>query len=439
MANKPPSKAKQIYWAVRRAWTQGPPGQMVEEWETQTGDRQLPDDHFQTLVYYADGPVNIYQLRQWYEPLKALDSHAPVLFVCRSVTAALELLEESPLPVAYAGRVEDLENLVDRQRFNTALYVNQNTRNFQMMRFNTMLHVFISHGESDKSYMVSGQTKCYDYSFIAGEAAADRLAQNLINFDVAAKTIRIGRPQLDTAPAGQGPVLPHDERVVVFYAPTTEGDRPSMRYSSLASHGVPMMRALLASPKYRVVFRPHARTGLFSEDHATARDTINAMIAEANLADPTAGHLADTTPTFDWQLLAADVCIADVSAVVIDWLTTGKPIVVTRPSNAAAPVPSDGFIADLTLLTAKKASGIVELLDGVTSDAELAEQRREWAFYYFGDTTPGASMRAWLDACERVRTECLGMLTGHPATGDPNLPAEAHRNVNELEELEIDS
>ncbi|HNE89106.1 MAG TPA: hypothetical protein PKH30_10135, partial [Actinomycetota bacterium] len=204
-------KAKQIYWAVRRVLTQ-PPGAMVEQWESQTGDRVLPEDHFETLVYYADGPVNLYQLRQWYEPLKVLDAEAPAVIVCRSVTAALELLKESPLPVVYASRVEDLENLVDRQRFSMALYVNQNTRNFQMMRSNTMLHVFISHGESDKSYMVSGQTKTYDYSFIAGEAAADRLAAHLINFDVAAKTIRIGRPQLDTPPATTGPALPEDDR-----------------------------------------------------------------------------------------------------------------------------------------------------------------------------------------------------------------------------------
>ena len=107
---------------------------------------------------------------------------------------------------------------MDRQRFATALYVNQNTRNFQMMRFNTMLHVFISHGESDKSYMVSGQTKCYDYSFIAGEAAAERLGQHLINYDVDTKTIRIGRPQLDYDVVTAAPPLPDDGRTVVFYA-----------------------------------------------------------------------------------------------------------------------------------------------------------------------------------------------------------------------------
>ena len=65
------SKAKQIYWAVRRVLTEKP-GIMVERWETQTGDRVLPDDHFETMVYYADGPVNLYQIRQWYRPLEHL-------------------------------------------------------------------------------------------------------------------------------------------------------------------------------------------------------------------------------------------------------------------------------------------------------------------------------------------------------------------------------
>ncbi len=434
-----PSKAKQIYWAVRRVLAQ-PPGAMVEEWESQTGDRALPDDHFQTLVYYADGPVNLYQLRQWYEPLKLLDAEAPAVIVCRSVTAALELLKESPLPVVYASRVEDLENLVDRQQFSMALYVNQNTRNFQMMRSNTMLHVFISHGESDKSYMVSGQTKTYDYSFIAGEAAADRLAAHLINFDVAARTIRIGRPQLDVPPATTGPALPADDRTVVLYAPTTEGDRPSMRYSSLASHGVAMMQALLASPRHRVIFRPHARTGLFSEEHAAAREQIDAMIAAANIADPGAGHMSDATSTFDWQLQAADVCIADVSAVVIDWLTTGKPIVVTKPTNPAAPVPTEGYIASTQLLTKKRAGEIITVLDEASTDEAQAEQRRTWTYYYFGDTAPGAATQAWLTACRRVRAERDEWLGRHDvATGDPNLPAEPHRIVSDIQELDIES
>jgi hypothetical protein len=48
-------------------------------------------------------------------------------------------------------------------------------------------------------------------------------------------------------------------------------------------------------------------------------------------------------------------------------------------------------------------------------------------------------MQAWLDACQRVHEECVAQLQGHPALGDPNIPIEAHRKVNELEEIEMDS
>ena len=61
------SKAKQIYWAVRRVLTEKP-GIMVERWGDQTGDRCRPTTISETMVYYADGPVNLYQIRQWYEP-----------------------------------------------------------------------------------------------------------------------------------------------------------------------------------------------------------------------------------------------------------------------------------------------------------------------------------------------------------------------------------
>ena len=105
------------------------------------------------------------------------------------------------------------------------LYVNQNTRNFQMMRYGERWHVFINHGESDKMYMTSNQYKTYDYAFIAGDAARARLTKALWNYDVDSRTIAIGRPQTDHL--GGEPAYTPDDRTVVFYAPTWEGDRPS--------------------------------------------------------------------------------------------------------------------------------------------------------------------------------------------------------------------
>ena len=65
--------------------------------------------------------------------------------------------------------------------------------------------------------------------------AVQRLSRKLWDFDVDKKAIEIGRPQADHF-AGSTP-YPHDDRIVVLYAPTWEGDRPAALYGSVASHG----------------------------------------------------------------------------------------------------------------------------------------------------------------------------------------------------------
>lgn len=411
----------------------------MAEWEGRTAGRALPEDHFETAVYFADGVVNLYQLRQWYEPLKILDEQSPTLLLCRSVNAALALLDESPVPVLYVPRMDDIEQLVATQRLRLGLYVNQNTRNFQMMRINSLLHVFISHGESDKSYMISGQVKCYDYTFIAGEAAANRLGKALINYDVVERAKRIGRPQLDS-PVAYDPQLPDDGRITVFYAPTWEGDRGSMTYGSVRSHGLTLVKALVASGRHRVIVRPHPRTGVVDEQQGKAVEQIAEIIAQANTADPSARHIFDQTPTFDWQLKVSDVAISDVSAAVIDWLATGKPIVVTKPSDPAAALPDEGYLSTLKLLPAKKADSIVDVIDKALGDEAGAADRLKWAQFYFGDITPGVATQLWLDACREVIQTCDAQLA---ALGPQDVQAaphsEAQMPTGVLQESESDS
>lgn len=431
-------KAKQVYWAVRSALTRTPRDELVAEWEQKTAGRELPPDHFETAVYFADSVVNLYQLRQWYDPLKAWNEHSPCVLLCRSINAALALLPESPIPVVYVPRVDDVEQFVSEQRLRMALYVNQNTRNFQMMRTNTMLHVFISHGESDKSYMISGQMKAYDFAFIAGQAAANRLSKALLNYDVDKRAKRIGRPQLDFQ-AHEVPDLPDDDRIVVFYAPTWEGDRGSMTYGSVQSHGIAMVQALVNSGRHRIIVRPHPRTGVASDEQGAAVERIAGIVARANAADPGAQHVFDQTPTFDWQLEVSDIAITDVSAAVNDWLATGKPLVVTAPAGQAT-LPDEGYLATLDMLPADRAGDIVAVLDDVIADDAGARERMRWVEYYFGDTTPGVATQKWLEACRDVVDTCkrqlaaLGPQPPHDVTG-----ARQETTYDVLQESESDS
>jgi len=362
----------------------------------------LRQHHFRVGVYFADSDVNIYQMRQWYAPLRELSKTHPVLVIARNPAGAKLLMEESGLDVAFTQKVTQIEQLLEEQPLEVILYVNQNTRNFQMMRYSNRWHVFINHGESDKMYMVSNQYKAYDFAFIAGDAARERLSRVLWDYDLDSRTFSIGRPQNDHL-AGEPPFQP-DDRTVVLYAPTWEGDRPAASYGSVASHGETLVAQLLATGRHRVVYRPHPRSGVVDAAFGESNERIIAMIEAANRADASAHHVYDTSPALGWQLSLPDVAICDISAMVYDRLATGKPLMVTRPVAEQAEVDEGGYLSVCEWLDADETVNIAEVLDRVIADEGARERLGTWSTHYFGDTSQGAPTGRFHEAIEQLLT-----------------------------------
>jgi hypothetical protein len=172
---------------------------------------------------------------------------------------ARALLRDGALPVVYAPTVRDLEQAVAEHDIRVVLYVNQNTRNFQMFRYGRRWHVFINHGESDKMYMTTNQFKAYDYALIAGDAARERLRRVLWDYDLDARTIEIGRPQADyysgalpsspmSAPSSS---TPRRGRVTVR-PPTTDPCGPTARRSPPPSSRRPRTASSTVRTRVRV-------------------------------------------------------------------------------------------------------------------------------------------------------------------------------------------
>jgi hypothetical protein len=365
--------------------------------------KPLPAHHFSIAVYFADGPVNLYQMRQWYKPLAKLAETWPVVVLSRTGGGSLKLLDESPLPVEHVRKVTDLERVIAEQDIRVVFYVNQNARNFQMMRYGQRWHVFINHGESDKMYMTTNQFKAYDYSLVAGDAALDRLKRALWDYDFDKRAIKIGRPQADHY-SGELPFTP-DERTTVLYAPTWEGDRPAAAYGSVATHGVALVTALLGSGRHRVIYRPHPRSGVIDASYAAANKRIIAAIDDANARNPSAKHVYDTGAELGWQLAVADTAIVDISAMVYDRLAVGKPLMITRPLNPAAEIDTTGYLSDCEWLESAAAANIVESLDDLTHDDEAQARLTAWVTRYFGDTTPGMATERFHAAVQHLMAE----------------------------------
>ncbi len=375
-----------------------------------------PPRHYRVAVYFADGAVNMYQMRQWYKPLAELAERWPIVVLSRTATGAKALLAEEAPPVAFVPTVRDLERFIAQQDIRVVLYVNQNTRNFQMFRYGRRWHVFINHGESDKMYMTTNQYKAYDYAFIAGDAARERLSRVLWDYDFDRRAIAIGRPQADHY-SGTLPYTP-DGRTVVLYAPTWEGDRPSAHYGSILSHGEALVGALLATGTHRVIYRPHPRSGVVNPEYGAANRRIIAAIAASNSADPRAHHVFDDGPELGWQLSAADVAIVDISAMVYDRLAADRPLMITRPVDPAAAIDTHGYLSACEWLDAAAAPSIVAETERVLGDDEAVARLETWVRHYFGDTSPGAATARFHAAIAQLMTEWAAWHAKAEADGD---------------------
>ncbi|WP_138756794.1 CDP-glycerol glycerophosphotransferase family protein [Modestobacter altitudinis] len=367
------------------------------------GDLVLPQ---RVLVFFPEPVRNAYQLEQWLPALAELDRQQGVALVTQDSRTTARLRERTSLPVHCVARTATLDRLVTRGRSALALYVSHHPRNFQLLRFPTLAHAYLGHGESDKAVSASNQLKAYDRSFVAGQAAVDRISAELLWFD-ADRLVRIGRPQV-TAAAARKPGQPP----TVLYAPTWEGAQPSMAYSSVASHGAALL-ASLAAAGLRVVYRPHPRTGANRREVAEADQTLRRLVSTPPLQ--ATGSTVDVDSPLETAFARADALVTDVSSLAPEWLPTGRPLVVTVPAAVGAVVPPSPLLAAAPRLAAADAGGAGELLRRLLTDDDLAPRRSELVNHYLGDIRPGAATEAFLAAC----AELVAAVDGARTTARP--------------------
>jgi CDP-Glycerol:Poly(glycerophosphate) glycerophosphotransferase len=384
-------------------------------------DEKLLDGRFEAtvMVYFPDTRVNLYQLRQWYAPLLALNDRHPVVVVLQDSRAARLVRQELALPAVVIGHYERLDELLSRSEVKLALYVNHNPQNFAAMRFTSLAHVYLTHGDSDKGVSVSNQSKAYDFIFVPGQAAVDRMQAYTMFYDAAPHCVLIGCPQLDVDQPTVG-APPSAGRPTVLYAPTWEGAQPSMAYGSVGSHGPGIIRALLGDGRFAVAYRPHPLSGIASAEYGDADAEVRRLVTEAATQDPGAGHRVETDRPVSDSLAGADLLVTDISAMAIEWLPSGKPIVITEPASSAVVTARTRMLDVVPRLLVSDLPGLGALVADQLGRDPTRAARSELIDYYLGDTSPGAATRNFLDACTRViaaRDESWAAVTARGPAG----------------------
>jgi hypothetical protein len=354
------------------------------------------------VAYFADSPGRTYQIRQWLPVFERLRERHDVLLVVRSVNSFNLLAEETTLPLVFARRLRDLEDVLITTDPKVCLYVNNSTHNFQPLSWRRALHVHLNHGESDKVSMASNQVKAYDVVFVAGEAAEQRYLENLIAFD-GERLVRVGRPQLDLELPS---VLESASRPTLMYAPTWEGDTRAMDYTSLPKYGAALVKDLLADGGFSIVYKPHPRVEEGSPAVTSAHKWIVKALASANASLPSSDrHVVeiegDILPLFG----ACDVLVCDVSSVALDWLylRTDAPLWLCDPYDDRDRLVRASPLADKTgVIDGSVGEDLVSVLRASIGDEAQLAAREEARRFYFGELAPGESTRRFLEALDEV-------------------------------------
>ena len=366
------------------------------------------------IAYFPDDPTQTYQLVQWLPVLALLHEQHPVGIVVRDPESATLLRAKTSLPVFAAPSFPELTDLYAGLDAKVVLYCNNSMRNFQSLLDGRMVHVHINHGESDKHSMASNNAKAYDRVFVAGEAAVQRHAASLLEFDTS-RLVRTGRPPLDLRPV---PVLVPSPRRTVLYAPTWEGDAEYNDYTSVDTVGRDIVRAVLAVADARLVYKPHPKVATsLTPAVREAHHRILALVDEAIRREPDAGHQAITGGDILAIMPDCDAMVTDVSSVGLDWLylRTERPIFITDRHHDAERLRREVPVSRCAdVITDVDVAGLAALISARLEHDEHHLARAAMRHHYFDDLQVGDSTVRFLDAVSELvtlRDRLLGAAT----------------------------
>lgn len=351
------------------------------------------------VVFYFGDPAernSLYQLKQWVQPLERLQQFCTVRVVCANPVAYHFITEQTSLTAVEYSSMKASKRFIRDLAPKVVLYPNQFYMNFTVWGYSKAFHVFVSHGESDKSYMSQNGLRYFDYVYVAGEVAANRIRTNIGTIEDS-RLIPVGRPQLlDEFSPRPDEVPGADGRQIILYAPTWEGGLFQNRYGSVLSHGEALVGSILAHPdKFQLIYKPHPFTGSIFPEWAAANDRIKSLVESANAAG--GRHYVDSSP-FGWHLGYADFMITDVSAVAYDWLSTGKPLAITKPVEPRAEIYEDGILGAVDLIGVDEADTIADRITAALGDASAREFFSAWsARYYASAVNPVTGRDRFID------------------------------------------
>lgn len=329
------------------------------------------------IIVYLPSPANsFYQLEQWLAPLSKLNEKHKVAILTRKITTFTQISSKTTLPIFFFQWPKDLKKAYQRLSPSIVLYVNNSLKNNRSLLYKKGYHIYLNHGDSEKECMSSNQSKAYDYVFTTGQRAINRYKENLLNFD-AKKYLLIGRPQLDATP----PLNINGGKTKILYAPTWEAHYSEMDYCSLEQYGLKIVSAILSSPDFQLIYKPHPLIGTKRRSVLQIHRKILSRIKQSNSA------IFFSNIDINRLFSEIDFAIFDNSSVMVDYLYFNKPAVYIPIRHD---IQTEYLIKAFTPLKQTDLNNFPNFVENCLTD-DNKEQRKKIKEHYLGAFKRGES------------------------------------------------
>lgn len=278
--------------------------------------------------------------------------------------------------VIYAKSPTDIENILNKLAFIKGIYYLSNTGNLiHTLRYNVYKHIFLGHGDSDKSASAHKFFRVYDQVWVSGQAHIDRFKN--ARFDVShMQFIKIGRPTL--AHILKDSETPHTIAFSkILYLPTWEGVYEESNYSSIRISAT-MLTEIYKKFDLYISAKFHPVTG--SRDSALRNAPVSVSQELHSLG--VNHYIADKLVPVSELILGADIYICDISAVVSECIAANRPLFVYIPRDKEINVAQSDMSYEDYAYTFSNIQELLDQLEQVLNGNDFKRESRTKARDY---------------------------------------------------------
>jgi len=283
--------------------------------------------------------------------------------------------------ILLAKNKKDIDNYFKQLSYVKACFYPSNTgNNLHLLQYDNIKHIFIGHGDSDKSASAHKYFRIYDENWVAGDAHIDRFKNASFDF-LGLKHIKVGRPNLkDVLTISR---LDWKKRfngkINLLYLSTWEGVYEEQNYTS-----VEIMKKVFNTIPMKVdtiSIKLHPWIGKRDNSLLNTQKELETILRQKNVEF----NIFDKNKAINSLVKESNIFICDISAVITDSLAADAPIFVYIPKDKDIKLSQSKMgYKDYTYIFSTADELLQKMVKVLNGDDYLKKNRKEAMEYILG-------------------------------------------------------